>query len=171
MRILVLSDSHGDLAALAMAIEAFQASHDLIIHAGDGAMDLARLRMAGLGLKPWEAVRGNADYSGDMGTSRVLDLGGYRVFLCHGHLLGIGESLDALIRASHGCSIVIFGHSHRPYAKRHQGRLFLNPGSIARPRGRKSGTLLSLDLGEAGPRYRFYQRDEGLESRFSPIDA
>jgi putative phosphoesterase len=158
--ILVLSDSHGDIVSLKTAIRGFGARADLILHAGDGAEDLTRLQYAGVGLKPWEGVRGNSDANSSLPLKKTLEFRGKRILLCHGHLHSIGFSLDVLLAAARAekADIVVYGHSHRPFRVEIGGILALNPGSLSRPRGREWGSFAVIEWDE-GKRCdpRFYE--------------
>lgn len=158
--ILVLSDSHGDIESLKTAIRGFGDKADLIIHAGDGAQDLARLQFSGVGLKPWEGVRGNSDPDFSLPLRKTIEYRGKRILVCHGHLHSIGSSLDGLVRAARAekADAVVYGHSHRPFWEEIEGVLVLNPGSLSRPRGRERGSFATLSW-EDGEWFdvRFYE--------------
>lgn len=158
--ILVLSDSHGDIGSLTTVIRGFGAKADLIVHAGDGADDLSRLQSSGLGLRPWEAVRGNSDAYASQPLRKSVDFQGKRLLLCHGHHLSVGSSLGSLVAAARAekADIAIYGHTHRPFWEDYGGLLVLNPGSLSRPRGREYGSFALLSWeGEGWYDIRFYE--------------
>jgi len=150
--VLVLSDSHGDIESLKTAIRGYGEKADLILHAGDGAQDLLRLQFSGVGLKPWEGVRGNSDADFSLPLRKTIEYRGKRILLCHGHLHSVGSSLDELLRAARAeeADVVVFGHSHRPFWEEVAGILLLNPGSLSRPRGRERGSFAVIAWGETG---------------------
>ncbi len=130
MRIGVLSDSHGKLKK---AEEALQRIGDieLLLHAGDYYEDALRLGKT-FGVKV-KGVAGNCDSYAPGPVEELLEIDGYRIYLTHGHLFGVKQSLARLYRRAEdlGADIVIYGHTHVPHQEEKNGILFLNPGSIA----------------------------------------
>lgn len=145
MRIGILADSHGDRAALRRA-EPLLRRCELLLHAGDHRRDGAFLAEL-LGI-PWIGVAGNTDADPGPGEE-FLELAGKWLLLTHGHLYRVKLNLDELrARARHlEAQIVIFGHTHVPLDYATDGRRFLNPGSLARPRDGGAGTLVTWELG------------------------
>ena len=129
MRLLVISDSHGNYPH---ALRAHQLASpvDHIIHLGDGAED-ARL-MEQLLEVPVLRVAGNCDADPQLPLELTLDFGGCRIFLTHGNreLVKsgmrelIGKGLEAKAR------VVLYGHTHRPAVHSESGMLLVNPGTL-----------------------------------------
>lgn len=144
MKILVVSDSHGNVENTSKAVE--RECPDLVFHLGDGWHDAEMLRRRHPKLA-LEQVAGNCDFHGGESTVRVLDLGGRRILLCHGHTLGVKSSLGVLLRTAveRGADTALFGHTHRPFMEQREGVLLLNPGSIGDYRRPTYGTLLIED--------------------------
>jgi len=138
----VISDTHGLLRPEAVA--ALQGCNR-IIHAGDvGTADvLDGLRL----VAPTVAVRGNVD-NDDFGRrlprSRIVELGGHRIYVLH--------ILDDLGRQPlrEGISAVIYGHSHKPSIEERGGVLYLNPGSAGPRRFTLPISAGELRIDEAG---------------------
>ena len=42
--------------------------------------------------------------------------------------------------------VVVFGHTHKPFCETVNGILFLNPGSVTRPRGQHPPSLVRLTI-------------------------
>ena len=158
MRILLLSDSHGDRSGIRLiATRASAAARlDAVLHMGDGASDFIGLTSFFQALNPEIAlhgVRGNCDWSASVPEQLVLSLGGARLLLTHGHHLQVKHTLVLLDEeaAAQGCSIALFGHTHEP-AMEMRHALLLNPGSAADGRygllelneGKQRVQLLSL---------------------------
>lgn len=128
MRIALLSDTHGlddpQLPGLFQGCER-------VLHAGDMVTSPVLDTLARIA--PVTAVRGNNDLDPRFDRfpeSVVLPVGDLRLFLIHD--LGTRErprprAGAALARARP--DIVVHGHSHRPGAALHAGRLYVNPGS------------------------------------------
>jgi putative phosphoesterase len=130
LRTLIISDTHGCKDRIAAVIE--QAGpYDLLLHAGDHATDV-------LGIHPnLIAVCGNCDNIGVANVEQEFHLLGVKAMLTHGHTLHVKTTpLPLLYRAQElDARLVIFGHTHTPTLFIEDGRVFLNPGSLAYPRG------------------------------------
>ena len=151
MRIGVFSDTHGDISAARRFLGSL-APIDCLFHLGDCTPDGEKL--AKLFSCPVYAVRGNCDLPTEEPLERVVDLGGKRFWLLHGHqyyifssLLYRGEELRA--------DMVLYGHTHVPDLRADGPRLLLNPGSLSRPRGGsvESCALLLLDGNDLSVRF------------------
>lgn len=130
--ILVLSDSHGNLNNMILAVKRMKP--DSIIHLGDCWSDAVRLRKKFPRI-PMEQVPGNCD--GEHGfLERILEVEGKRILLCHGHTRNVKAGLLNLEMAAQeqNADMVLFGHTHRAFYDRHNGQILLNPGSIGDPR-------------------------------------
>lgn len=130
-KILVLSDSHGKLNPMFLAVEA--ASPDLMIHLGDCWEDAGRLK-AKFPQIPMERVPGNCDYSNEQAV-RIIEVEGKQLLICHGHTFNVKMGyLNLELKSEElGVDAALFGHTHRVYYEYHNGILFFNPGSIGSP--------------------------------------
>lgn len=152
MRIAVFSDSHGVTGGMARIIE--RDAPDMVIHLGDCVRDAEYLQGRFPGIE-FSCVAGNGDYGSRYSvTSKLIEAGGARIFMAHGHLLGVGNGLADLAAAAEragGCDIALYGHTHVPRSSASAGGgcLCLNPGSAALPRGgsRRSYATLEIDGG------------------------
>lgn len=129
MRILVLSDTHGDYGSMKQALS--QQTHiDMIIHCGDGRDQVEELQRT---LKdiPIVAVRGNCDWGSAMPNTATVEVGGKRIFVTHGHLYQVKMTPYNLACAAREekADIVCFGHTHVPMNEYDDGLYMLNPGS------------------------------------------
>lgn len=144
----LISDTHypDRCRTLPPAIFDALAGVDLILHAGDvGALsvldELARIA-------PVSAVHGNDELEGAadiLPSQQVLFLAGRRLLLYHGHFPDRREELanrkiDAWMpKLTHwadlareaGASIIVYGHTHIPWATEVNGVWLINPGAIA----------------------------------------
>ncbi len=135
MKILVLSDSHGNMDNMVQAVEREQPA--MIFHLGDCWRDGTRLHKWFPEL-PFEQVPGNCDFRSSEAAEKLLFLGNKRVLLCHGHTYGVKQSLmtAGLAAEEQNLDLFLFGHTHRPLVDMRGKTLFLNPGSVgeyARP--------------------------------------
>ncbi|SDF32297.1 metallophosphoesterase [Sporolituus thermophilus] len=134
MRIGVISDTHGDAAAIRRAIFA-GGPVDLWLHAGDYSQD-ANLLAELSGLKVIAAA-GNCDGLTAAKIDEFVDAGGKKIWLTHGHRYQARVRFNELVwwGEKYEVDIVVFGHTHVPYLARHGRLIIFNPGSAARPRG------------------------------------
>ena len=133
MRVLVMSDTHGNHKNLEQVLES-ERPYELIIHLGDieGAEDYIQA-VAGC---PVEAVRGNNDYFSELPAEQIIEVAGRRIFITHGHYYYVVAGVEHLIREARGrdVDIVMFGHTHRPMIRKEEGLSVINPGSLSCPR-------------------------------------
>ena len=144
MKILVVSDSHGNTDALLRA--AAVTGPDLILHLGDHCYDCDVLA-DNMPQIPVRCVKGNCDIG-----ALELDIDEFvvenkRIFMTHGDLYGVKSSLDSLITTAmyKNADIVLFGHTHRAYELEYEDMLILNPGSVGR--NEKSYAVLTVENG------------------------
>lgn len=132
MKILIVSDSHGNLSALKTAVEREQP--DQVFHLGDMISDARRLAERYPKL-PVACVMGNCDaYNNDEGPDQVaVKAGGAQFFLCHGHRCHVKLGTVLLMREGReACAdVVCFGHTHKAVCRRDGSGVWLvNPGSV-----------------------------------------
>jgi hypothetical protein len=136
MRVMVLSDTHGELENLKAALSLLGRSVDLVLHLGDGAHDASHIH--GIASPPTYAVRGNGDFDQDLPQTLLLPLGRALAWCAHGHRHGAGEASgdSAMAREAKKAraGIVLHGHTHAPRLERKHGLLYCCPGSLSRPR-------------------------------------
>ena len=130
MKILVISDSHGRLEKLISVYE--REKSDMVICAGDFSDDAEELSYV-FPENIYHIVKGNCDYY-DMQRSdeMILELGGHKVFLAHGHHYRVKLEYETIEKRGRelGCDVVIFGHTHRPYLEKKKGITLFNPGAV-----------------------------------------
>lgn len=148
MNIGVISDTHGSKKHIEIIIEHFN-DVDMFIHAGDNYQDALMIEEE-LHV-PVISVKGNCDY-GDWPQEEEFYLEGKKFFLTHGHKYGVKYNLQRLyFRAKEvEANCCIFGHSHVASIDIIDSIVFLNPGSLTWPRGKKKyvGILLSIKNGD-----------------------
>ncbi|MBE6587170.1 MAG: YfcE family phosphodiesterase [Ruminococcaceae bacterium] len=135
MKILVFSDSHGAYSKMESAVRVHPDA-DMIFFLGDGLRDADRL-FDELRHIPHVAVKGNCDIASSFGgesylDEQTVDLGGVRIFSCHGHKYGVKSSeLNLWLRAKEkDAALALFGHTHEPFERYYEGVRLFNPGSI-----------------------------------------
>ena len=156
MRILAVSDSHGDVDSLLAMAQ--RETPDIIFHTGDCVKDARELeRISGI---PTVYVPGNNDYSVGMPDELELELEGWRLLLLHGHtrgvLLGKGSMLG-LARAK-SADAVFFGHTHKASLEQKDGIYLINPGQASKKGGRGiPGSYAVAELTENGIKAELYR--------------
>lgn len=159
VRIALVADTHlprfGRALPGALVRGIRDAGVERILHAGDWTHPLAVDLLAALA--PIDGVAGNNDppeLHERFGERRVVEVGGVRIGLTHGHAGPGGTTADRAIRAFEaepGLDAVVFGHSHMPAIRRlPDGRWLVNPGSPTDRRRQPacSWALLSTAGGE-----------------------
>lgn len=152
MRIGVISDTHGDLAAWQKALAGPFAGVELILHAGDllyqgprnpmtpGYNPAALADAINSAPAPVVIARGNCDSAVDQlvlnypiqAPYAFLQLDGVRLLVNHGDSLSQEEMVQQA--RSYRAQFFIFGHIHTPVLEDHAGVILLNPGSAALPK-------------------------------------
>ncbi|GAX03745.1 metallophosphoesterase [Secundilactobacillus pentosiphilus] len=158
MKILAVSDNHGDRQILQTIFAAYGDQVDAIFHCGDSEMTRDDPLFKGV-----QVVKGNNDFGTDFPNELQRVIGGTKIFMTHGHLYDVGMSLTRLdLKAREiGALVVLFGHTHQLAAETSQGRLYVNPGSISLPRGEFAsigGTFAIIDVQPAQMTVDFYDR-------------
>lgn len=151
-RLLVLSDTHGDVDGIRGALPLIHALKPLrIYHLGDFKRDAAFLRTQTD--VPVIGVQGNCDCGGLEPVATAEDVEGVRIFLTHGHVYDVKLDTRMLTRAAvmRNCQVALYGHTHVPDIREEGGILLVNPGSLTQPRGGAQGSmaLLMLEDGKA----------------------
>lgn len=146
MKIGVISDTHGDLAAIRRAVSAL-GYVDCWLHAGDYSKD--RFYLADLSGVPVYAVQGNCDMDEDTAlVDEYITVENKKIWLTHGHKYEAKNREKELVWWSkqYNVDIVVYGHSHVPRNLNEEDILIFNPGSPSRPRGgsKQSCGLLTI---------------------------
>ncbi|MBE3595513.1 MAG: metallophosphoesterase [Hydrogenibacillus sp.] len=145
MRLLVMSDTHGLVDSVAEVVRRHPA--DYVIHCGDVVAPVDRPPF-----REMIIVSGNMDRDPALKTHRLLRWEGVLIAVTHGHLYDVKRDLLqlSLFAREHGARMVFYGHSHVPGWTVEGGVLYLNPGSLARPRGYSQPTVAVVDLVREG---------------------
>ena len=140
MKILILSDSHGNVDNMVQAVQ--QENPHMIIHLGDVMRDAQKLQTFFPNI-PLEQVPGNCDYAAFDAPERILCIEDKRVMICHGHTLHVKSGLLSAMCAAleENADVFLFGHTHKVFCETRNGVAMLNPGSIGDPRYPTYGIL------------------------------
>jgi IS605 OrfB family transposase len=143
----LVSDTHMPerWAALPPALFAVLHGVDLLLHAGDVGELWVLDRLSTIAPV---VVHGNDDTEEaqrELPYQQIIAVAGQRILLCHCHYLAHAQEMDsrrddawtpkldrrAALGQRAGAAVVVFGHTHIPMTRRHQGVLLVNPGAIA----------------------------------------
>ena len=130
MRILVISDVHGNQRAVERALDAQPHAHT-VLFLGDGLRqveDTAENHPE----CTFFMVPGNCDFGASLPAVRQESFGGKRFLFTHGHTYDVKYGLYRLDLAARQAEVhvALFGHTHQPYLEYADGLYLLNPGSL-----------------------------------------
>lgn len=153
MKIMCISDIHGNIECLNKAIEKFREENaDKLIILGDFSgyylsssdFEVAEIlnNMAGSII----AVKGNCDsfetdklFNFELGYLKTIDINGIKVTLTHGHMYNRNNLPD-------NCGeIFLSGHTHIGTLEEINGKIIANPGSVSKPRGGTKKSYIIID--------------------------
>lgn len=150
MRILVVSDTHGINEGVIDLIN--REDFDVYIHLGDYIRDCEYIeRLTGIN---FIKIKGNNDFFDiDNDEEKIIEIGGIRILLLHGHKDGVYFGMEKLFykAKSRNVDICLFGHTHVYFYGKYEDIIFLNPGSPSRPRGgdfKKSCAMIDISDGK-----------------------
>jgi len=150
LRLLVISDTHipGRAKYLPQILIDELVKADYVIHAGDYTVPQVLDSLDKF--FHFTGVAGNNDgpeIQSRLGNKTVIELGGFRIGIVHGDLGTAKTTLDRALEAFDGeeLDLLIFGHSHIPYLKRHGEMWVMNPGS---PTDRRKNLYYSFGIVE-----------------------
>lgn len=129
MRILVVSDTHGDLYTLQKAVMR-QPAAEVVIHCGDGE-EQAQWIKDNFKDKMVIAVKGNCDWGSKLNAIEEITIEGKKILVTHGHLFNAKFTLQNLYYEAKDkkADILCFGHTHIPTEIYEDGIYMFNPGS------------------------------------------
>ena len=146
LRIMVLSDSHGNAFALRRAILA-QKEAEHIFFLGDCLRDIEAL-FEEFPHRKFHTVCGNCDYESFVPSTAMENLNGTLIFYSHGHPYFVKQSPVPFLQAAEkrNANIALFGHTHSSLIKYENGVWLVNPGSVSLPReGKPSYAVIDIE--------------------------
>lgn len=126
-RILVISDSHGDIDVMYKILQ--EEKYDIAVHLGDHLISETKM-------DAWfdYYVAGNNDFSNHIEENFVV--GAFHFYVQHGHFLPLYKKDEKLVKLNDkfNSDIILFGHTHIPKVFWDGKKGLFNPGSITEPR-------------------------------------
>lgn len=156
MRVLIVSDIHGNFECMKKVIQN-DSSFDKLLILGDilsgprgSEKDSKQLAMfLNLFKDKILAVRGNCDYDLDSlefpadKMYMLIPMDGMKVVMTHGHRYFKSHPPEGV-----DFDIFLSGHSHVPSMEPIRDKLYLNPGSVSYPRGTSGKSYILYEDGE-----------------------
>ncbi|NMB95297.1 MAG: metallophosphoesterase [Clostridiaceae bacterium] len=147
MKILVLSDTHGDIDNARRAIIKNN-DIDLIIHLGDYFRDAENIKNEFPDI-PIEYIYGNSDFLvNDTPSEKILKIEGKCFFITHGHKYSVKWGYSKLFKKAEevGADILLFGHTHVADIVENEHCSIMNPGSISESRSNLGESYAIIDI-------------------------
>lgn len=131
MKLLIVSDTHGDVRALRRAVD-IEKDANAVIFLGDGLRDAETLQDERPALRLY-TVRGNCDLTLSATAGALTSFGGVLFFYTHGNLYSVKTGLTELAEAAAAreAEVALFGHTHYQTLEEHNGVILFNPGSLS----------------------------------------
>jgi len=150
VRIGLISDTHNYLDP---RVPEIFAGVDHIIHAGDVGLPMLLAELEAIA--PVTAVTGNTDEALPLRETEVVTLAGKKFLVHHIITPGFGSARVAERLKTEAPGIVVFGHTHKPFAQQFGPTLYFNPGSAGRQRFSLPRSLALMEINNGALSYRF----------------
>ncbi len=147
MKILVISDTHGDTNKAEEAIRSNK-EINLIIHLGDYFRDAQKLSGMFPDI-PIEYIYGNSDFMVEnVPAEKMLEVCGKKIFITHGHRYSVKWDYGRLYKKAEElkADMILFGHTHVPEIIEKDDVFLLNPGSTSDPRDESDESYAIIDI-------------------------
>ncbi len=152
MKILVISDVHGDISTLEKILDT-HSNADVRIFLGD--FQVSKLAQEELGQKFDYVVTGNTDHPGITPWSILTELDGVKILMAHGHKYYslteyVAKGKLAKEAKENGAILALHGHDHVGSISEHDGVTVFNPGSPSFPRqgSKESYGIIEIENGK-----------------------
>jgi len=152
MKIIVVSDSHGDTVLLSKVTEK-ENDADVYIHCGDYCLPDYMMNM-------WRYVAGNCDWSSEAPLQIELETPLGKIHVEHGNSLKMKINFYNYVKNTKAY-IFLSGHTHYKNASKIGDTYYFNPGSLTHPHDDNFGSYLVLKIDE---------KNKTLEYKFMKID-
>ncbi|MBP3949692.1 metallophosphoesterase family protein [Bacillus suaedae] len=156
MKALIISDSHGWQRELKEIVDRYRTEVDIIIHCGDSELDRDNEALTGV-----KVVKGNCDFGDDFEEEIIETVEATSIYVTHGHLYNVKMTTVPLTyRAEEKqADIACFGHSHIATTFEQNGIIYINPGSIKLPMGKRIRTYCICERTDDKTTVTFFEKD------------
>ena len=134
MRILLVSDSHGDFESLNNLL-ILHPDCDYYFHLGDSCLSKYYMRS-------FLCIKGNCDFE-DFDTVREITINNIKFHLEHGDK--IFTKINNYIKDV-DCDVFLFGHTHCKLNTKINNKIVINPVSLTRPRDETKGSYAIISF-------------------------
>lgn len=142
MKILLVSDSHGNNEALDKLIKKHP-DMDLYLHLGDSESTPEMLR-------PFVTVKGNCDYFSDADEKFLIRTEVGYLFATHKP-----PYVDQQAAEEQGIKIICHGHTHKRRFEKIKNILYINPGAISYSRDGNDLSYLIIEIKQGEVKHTF----------------
>jgi putative phosphoesterase len=112
------------------AIEA-QPTAEVVVFLGDGHIDFERAKPLLEGKRVYE-IQGNNDFHCKYPKNQIINEGGLKIYITHGHYEYVKSSMGKLISIAkrNDCQLVLYGHTHLQQENNCAGIKLFCPGAL-----------------------------------------
>ena len=160
MKLLILSDSHGDVGDMIDVVERERPNE--IFHLGDCVRDAESLSYTCRGI-PVIMVPGNCDGWTGMSERLLLEREGVRILLAHGHRWHVKSGAGGALADARSCGadILLYGHTHQAVCVREEDGLWrMNPGTAGGVYAAATYGVILLESGKISCQIKLVSLDE-----------
>lgn len=159
MKVLLVSDNHGEGQILADIAKTFSDQVDVMMHCGDSNIDPSADVM-----EPFLTVQGNTDWGFTYPDLQRATVDQEKIIVTHGDHYSVNSTLTplSLLAESEQADVVGYGHTHQLAVTTVDNHLLINPGSISQPRGEYAylgGTFAIVEVTPTSWQVQYYDRD------------
>ncbi len=139
---------------------------EYLLFLGDGDRAFCELR-ENYPLMGFVGVGGNCDgfaafIGEELPDERVLNIGGVKIYMTHGHRTGTSDEVLGWRATSKSANVALYGHTHIPHLGEYKAangktvKVF-NPGSIGDPRGGSCASYGIMEIKEGEFTLKHYE--------------
>ena len=150
MKIGLISDTHDYLDP---RVPELFAGVDHILHAGDVGRSLLIVELEQIA--PVTAVTGNTDEGLPLRETELITLGGKKFLIHHIVTPGVGSPRIERRLREDAPDVVMFGHTHKPFAQQVGSILYFNPGYAGRQRFDLPRSVAVMEIHEGRISHQF----------------
>ena len=134
MKILVLSDTHGNIKNITSVLNR-HSDISQVFFLGDNTRDIEAVKEQ-FNDKSFHVVSGNCDFGTNYKSVDIATINNTRIFFTHGHKYSVKYTLENLKATAreNNCTLALFGHTHCSLSAYDDGLYIVNPGSVSLPR-------------------------------------
>lgn len=131
-RLLIVSDTHGEVIRLSDLMKKYEGRYDVLVHLGDRVMDFFAVSE----IPPASVVvKGNMETAGPGSESPndwIGEWDGVKVLATHGHRYSVHSTMVFLMREAKrlDSALVLFGHTHERFDETRDSIRYFNPGAF-----------------------------------------